>query len=792
MDLIQRFGISEPELRARGWALLRPCTLRLQCICAEHEPVLKSQAAVALGKIGDPSSLDVLAGLLEHDEELAEDAATALARLSSPDVVGRLLSVVSATTPRVQAAVARALAGYREPGVVGALLPLLGSSHENVRKAALGALGALADPSARAAVIAAFDDPDPDTAVEAVRAFVCMGLGETDEALSVLEPLYGRAVESRVKASVVAAFQGRSGDRLVAFEKKALRDPNPRVRANAVEVLGAAGIPERRLMSILKPMIQEGENNRVLANLAIALGAIDPDTTLGILSRLLNSPEKWERASAVYAARFVRNDRVASWLTTLFTSEEDPDVLRNILESLAQFEAEDVSACFVKALEHGNPLVRSGAAKSLGRIHDTSLQTKLVELLEREKDTNVICEILSALGTLADASRIPLVAQYLQHTDIRVQANAIEALESIGTVEIVPFVEPFLNSSDNRVKANAAVALWSQGSLDVVDALREMLGHTNLKQRSSAIYAVGELGEALRRLGERPEKYYVLISALKEEDFSHEDPPAPAPAAVAVAAVDPEAASHTARYDFAQVLGALPAAGDADDFPLAEIEEYFALLAQRRVKEALAFLKASLDTYPGNRLLLYLRADAFRLQKALSRACEGFREITKDPRDSLEFINPHIHLANIYSQSHELPQSLEAYFTAAKAQLAVLAREIDMGLDMLREKRIDEASLLLKELISAAPLNSRLHYAAGRSFLKGKYNDDAFRHLRLAYLLNPNNGEVLLSLTFACYKTRRYAQVRLLASKLARLFGDASPLTVKAVELVDAMDRAGV
>ncbi len=774
------------EVRAKGLVLLNPCTHKLQLYCEEHDPVSKQQATVALGKIGDAASVDALMTVLQEEEEFAEEAATALSRIETPGIVEKLIAVLQASSPNVQTAIAKVLGQFRSPKVVAALSPLVKSPYVKVKRAALAAMGEVGDPASQKLIRDCLDADDPEVVIAATKAFGSIGVVDTDQALDIFEPLFESSEESKVKASIIAVFVGCSSDRLLALAKNATKDPNPRVRANAVEVIGSMDLPERRKLSLLKPMVQEGANNRVLANIAIALGEIDTDTSVMVLSRLLNSTEKWERASAVYAARFVKNERVASWLTTLFTSEDDPDVLRNVLESLEHFENEEVAACFLKALEHSNPLVRGGAARSLGRIKDPELVENLVTTLNKEEDSSVICEILMGLGSLADATKINLISQYLQHMDIRVQANAIEALYTIGTVEIIPFIEPFLNSSDNRIKANAAVALWSMGSLHVVDSLREMLEHNNPKQRSSAIYAVGELGESLRHLGIHVQKYFLLISALKEEEISTA-PPEPQ---VEPEDIPFEIHSGTAKYNFAQLQQ-----DTVDDtelhFPMAEIEEYYSLLAERRVKDALAYLKGALDRYPGNKYLLYLRSDSFRLQKNVSRACEGFRELTRDPM-GVPFVNAYIHLANIYTSSQELPQSLEAYFLASRAQLEVLDREIEMGLDLLKNKNINEASLLLKNIISQVPLNSRIHYAAGRNFLKGKFNEDAYHHITRAYLLNPNNGEVLLSLAFACYKTRRYEEVRLLAQKMERLFGEGSPLTIKAKELVKALDKAGL
>lgn len=505
----------EPSLRRHGLELLWPCTSALVAQARTANPTVAIPAIHALGQIGDARVADELFELVSHDE-LAEEAVLALSAIQHPHVAQRLVELLQSSMPKVTAACAAVLWRFPDERVTNRLAPLVKAPYAQVRKAAIESLGRMGLSSVLPPLFEALGDSDEEVIVTSLKAVSQVKGVPPDQIIPKLTAVYETIDNPKIRATVVQAFTAVAGPELLNLAKKALRDANPRVRANAVELIGALPLADKLKVMILKPLFQEGENNRVLANVAIALAKPDPNFAIQILSRLLNSTEKWQRASAVYAARFIQSDRVSSWLTTQFISESDPDVLRNIIDSLSYLSAPEVITCCIRALAHENPLVRIGAAKSLGRLGTGAGEEHLLKSLEREDDPAVISEVIAALGHVCDSSRIPVLMRFLQHVDLRVQANAIESLAAIGTVEVIPAIEPFLRSSDNRVKANAAVACWVGGSLDVVHNLREMLDNPNQKQRSSAIYAIGEVGTSLSRLDNVP-RYLLLISALRQD-----------------------------------------------------------------------------------------------------------------------------------------------------------------------------------------------------------------------------------------------------------------------------------
>jgi predicted Zn-dependent protease len=315
-----------------------------------------------------------------------------------------------------------------------------------------------------------------------------------------------------------------------------------------------------------------------------------------------------------------------------------------------------------------------------------------------------------------------------------------------------------------------------------VGNLIDMLDSPQPKQRSSAVYAMGEIGESLKRLSNVPH-YLLLISALRE-DLERRREEVVSREAVAVPA---ELRKPPAR------AGAPPAASPTPKPPAAlpadAIEEVLAALGAGRLDQAVAKLQESLGAHPQNPYLLFLAADIDRRRSELGAACEGFDRLhAVDP----SFVNSHLHLANLYSRSQEIPQSLAEYFAALKSQVSIFESQIELGLTLLREKKINEAALLLKGLMGQVPIDAQLHLKAGKEFLRNRLPAQAFGHLARAYLLAPTSAEEIFRLALCCMELGQLAQARVLARKLGSLFADdpeAHSRALKLLELIAQRDQ---
>ncbi len=190
-------------------------------------------ALVALGKIGDPISFDVLAEALRQSREepfLDEAARQALSRIRGAEGTRALVDLArTERDPWMRAQLALALGAREDPDALGFLSDLArGDMDREVRIAAVRGIGALAMPEGDRVLASILRSPDGP----GVRASAADGLGRpgVDEHLSLLRKLLRGPGEGKVRS---AAY--RSIARIGTPEARdILADYRPAVRVDAV------------------------------------------------------------------------------------------------------------------------------------------------------------------------------------------------------------------------------------------------------------------------------------------------------------------------------------------------------------------------------------------------------------------------------------------------------------------------------------------------------------------------------------------------------------------------------
>ncbi|MBI4859852.1 MAG: HEAT repeat domain-containing protein, partial [Candidatus Riflebacteria bacterium] len=498
----------------------------------------------------------------------------------------------------------------------------------------------------------------------------------------------------------------------------------------------------------------EDTNNRVLANLAIALGPLDPLESLRILTRLLNSADKWERASAVYAAGFIEETRVGGWLTTTLMYEDDEDVIRNIIASLSRFRDPSLLEQLLKGLVHPKQIVRFGTARILGNVGDRACRSALLSAIEGESNAGVKAEMIGALGKLSDTSHIPQVARFLKDGDPRVQANTIEALDHIGSPEIIPYVKPFITSLDNRVKANAAKALWTQGTLDVVSTLAQMMDSPGEREVLSAIYALGEIGRS-PTLALDSHRYFLLTSALHERarDLFGEEP-------------------GLVRASESEIISTF----------LSENWTLFERFVMGDCKDAKELLDKALDK-PTHPVVHFIAGEMFRRMENFQRAgqCLALAE-----EQLSRFVAVLTSQANLHHQVGDTRGSISYHLKALRDRVSLVSDEVDVALNMAKMDRLEEATLLLRSLMDQSVSDGRVHWHVGRQAFRYGDQEKAFRHLFFALAEDAQDGQVWHDLAVVAQRLGHVDVARRLLTHLAEsAMGDE--LAVRARELLGAL-----
>jgi HEAT repeat protein len=85
----------------------------------------------------------------------------------------------------------------------------------------------------------------------------------------------------------------------------------------------------------------------------------------------------------------------------------------------------------IEALKDDDPWVRYFAAKSLGRLNDSSAIDALVEVVENDPLNHVRIAALEALGKLGGNKAVHVISAYVRSDDRDVARVAGEALEEV-------------------------------------------------------------------------------------------------------------------------------------------------------------------------------------------------------------------------------------------------------------------------------------------------------------------------------------------------------------------------
>ena len=171
----------------------------------------------------------------------------------------------------------------------------------------------------------------------------------------------------------------------------------------------------------------------------------------------------------------------------------DPQERKNAVELLEQLDHPLVHQALINALQHPLADVRIAAALVQGKLHDKRAIPSLIEAL-RVKDQSVNFAAQEILIELGDSS-INGLLEVLMDKDAEVRCRAIEALGKIGNPSALPGLMKALNDEDEQARGKAAWALGKIRSPIAISALLETFNDV-VDVWKVTIWAFGEIGDA--------------------------------------------------------------------------------------------------------------------------------------------------------------------------------------------------------------------------------------------------------------------------------------------------------
>jgi HEAT repeat protein len=274
-------------------------------------------ACSALGRIGDPSVVGSLFGLIgDANVRVSQAAIAAVQSLGSEETKVHALAAAQSAHPATRRASLRILSYFGYAEGLDALLAAIEDDDERVRDAAAPGLALLEDPRALAALMASSRHPSPSTRAATMRAFGHST--STPEIVAVLERGLEDAepwVRYYACQSLGRLLATSAADKIIPL----LDDAEGQVRVAAVEAMARLG-GDRALATLDRASVATDVDVRRAA--LVGLGLIRRPDAVALIVRATESPDPATRVAAVSALEGTTTPVAES---ALIRAASDPD-----------------------------------------------------------------------------------------------------------------------------------------------------------------------------------------------------------------------------------------------------------------------------------------------------------------------------------------------------------------------------------------------------------------------------------------------------------------------------------
>jgi peptidylprolyl isomerase len=378
--------LADAALEALGKVGGAPAAAAAATHLADHEPVLRATAALALARMADTTRVDdVVARLGEEDDAsvLWTLARACEAARATPRVIESLLDLLEHRSPVVRGATARALGRLGDARALRPLLPFLIDGEWRVRVETCEALGRIGDAAALESLMASAVDPIHHVREAAVTALGKIGDSRATDAL--LTALGDTSTGVRRAAATALGRVASAGDDTpgddaggdatarTARVDAALQDAVDQAPA-AVAAAALGALAARRGVAVLDLLIEHtliGYPSPVRIAATAALGELGEPAALGTLVALLEDPDP-VIATVAASALGELGDDAAQWsLLSAYdahTGFEDFDVRLAAVEALGRIGDRRARPTLHDAVLDRDPRLRELALASLDSV----------------------------------------------------------------------------------------------------------------------------------------------------------------------------------------------------------------------------------------------------------------------------------------------------------------------------------------------------------------------------------------------------------------------------------------
>lgn len=422
-----------------------------------------------------------LNGLLRHKEPgIRRRAALAAGRIGDPSLVPTLLDLMNDAEIEVERMAVFALGLVGDPAAVDRLLAALGDSEPVIRGLAAEALGRIGDP----------------TTADAVAAFVLRAIPRSEGVVTVRGDDPGNPddpwVELRLGLLALAAL--RDGP---SAEKALLSRGGPRF-----DWWVSTWVAMRLENPVLAPVLlaaTRSDDARSRALGARGLGALKDVAAFDALASLVRDENESVAFEALRALGLLGDERARPLAASLMSSPSDI-VRQQALLTLAALPAESrLRSRIVPLVGDPSPLIRAAAFAALART-DRDNFALVLSGMDPDPVWWVRAALATALGGLGDEMSVRILHAMLEDDDARVRPAVLEALGRARGADSADTLRRYLSDTDPGVRTSAAENLAALGVRGLSGELREAweqgLADGAPEARLAAVSALAGQGDA--------------------------------------------------------------------------------------------------------------------------------------------------------------------------------------------------------------------------------------------------------------------------------------------------------
>jgi HEAT repeat protein/Tfp pilus assembly protein PilF len=489
--------------------LLRSATARLEELAqADVSDELRFETLLGLGRIGDIESLNTLTRAFDEYSDCIEPI-TALGHFKSSSPVSRLIERLQNPDAQHKEEIVRVLGEIGDPMAARPLMELLHDEDRMVRYYSARALFKMGGRDVVQSLCGLLNDPDEWIVINVLEILSQL---KDPEAVPALVGQFEIARDSRLKAIIISSLATFAEARLLKTFESGLDSFDPRIQANSVEAISCLKIPALEMKRKLKKFYGH-PNNRVRANVCIALANADAEAVGEELKAMMKSADAATRRSAAYVLARIGIDRREEYIHELLFDEYF-GVRKMALKAALSLESGVGVREIRPLLSDENQWVRKEAVECATRIEDFPDQD-ILDLLKKEESAPVIRCVLDYVVSRNIREAVAAVYERIRKEPEEEMPWLIAALGHLGAREELIKTKKSLGAVRSDVFSEYYQALLLNGDTTVFEEIATTLQE---KKRENELMVWVRIAGNIGAFIQRPEKFSnTLLKVLAEE-----------------------------------------------------------------------------------------------------------------------------------------------------------------------------------------------------------------------------------------------------------------------------------